>query len=118
MRIGTQRAIAAQSIEPQADYALALKEKQGNGYEDVKDTLTLAPKDALRRVEHQFHEPIEKAHGRLEIGHHWLIDDGEHLSYQDPEGKWKGLLASGMVRAARRIGACSLNRDPLLLAQC
>ncbi len=43
--MGTQRAIAAQLIEQQADYALALKENQGNLYEDVKDTFTLAQQD-------------------------------------------------------------------------
>lgn len=102
--MGTQRAIAAQIIEEQADYALALKENQGNLYEDVKDTFTLAQQDDFRRVEHQFHKTIEKAHGRLEIRQHWLIDDHEQLSYLDPEGKWKGLRAIGMVRAERRIG--------------
>ena len=102
--MGTQRAIAAQIIEQQADYALALKENQGNLYEDVKDTFTLAQKDDFRRVEHQFHKTIEKGHGRLEIRQHWLIDDHEQLSYLDPEGKWKDLRAIGMVRAERRIG--------------
>src|SRR5258708_1098396 len=102
--IGTQRAIAAQIIEQQADYALALKENQGNLYENVKDTFTLAQKDQFRGIEHQFHETIEKDHGRLEIRKHWIIDDLEHLSYLDQEGKWKGLRAIGMVRAERRIG--------------
>src|SRR6266567_2495213 len=102
--IGTQRAIAAQIIEQNGDYALALKENQGDLYENVKDTFTLAQKDQFRGVEHQFHETIEKAHGRLEIRKHWLIDDLEHLSYLDQEGKWKGLSAIGMVRAERRIG--------------
>ena len=63
--MGTQRAIAAQIIEQQADYALALKENQGNLYEDVKDTFTLAQHDQFRRVASQFHETIEKGHGRL-----------------------------------------------------
>ncbi len=102
--IGTQRAIAAQIVEQQADYALALKENQGNLYENVKDTFTLAQKDQFRGIEHQFHETIEKDHGRLEIRKHWIIDDLEHLSYLDQEGKWKGLRAIGMVRAERRIG--------------
>ena len=102
--MGTQRAIAAQSIAQHADYALALKENQGNLYEDVKDTFTLAQKDDFRRVEYQFHETIEKGHGRLEIRKHWLIDDHEQLSYLDPEAKWEGLRAIGMVIAERRIG--------------
>jgi predicted transposase YbfD/YdcC len=102
--IGTQRAIAAQIIDQQADYALALKENQGNLYENVKDTFLLAQHDQFRGVEQHFHETMEKAHGRLEIRQHWLIDDLEHLSYLDQEGKWKGLSAIGMVRAERRIG--------------
>jgi len=102
--MGTQRAIAAQIIDQKADDALALKENQGNLYEDVKDTFTLARKDHFRSVEHQFHETIEKDHGRLEIRKHWIIDDLEQLSYLDQESKWKGLRAIGMVVAERRIG--------------
>jgi len=102
--MGTQRAIAAQIIDQQADYALALKENQGNMYENVRDSFTLAQKDQFRGVEHQFHETIEKDHGRLEIRKHWIIDDLEQLSYLDQEGKWKGLKAIGMVRAERRMG--------------
>ena len=102
--IGTQRAIAAQIIEQKGDYALALKENQGNLYEDVKDTFTLAQKEAFRKIEHQFHETIEKDHGRLEIRKHWIIDDLACLNYLDEAGKWKGLRAIGMVVSERRIG--------------
>ena len=63
--MGTQRAIAAHIIDQQADSALALKETQGNVYEDVKHTFALAQQDDFRCVEHQFSETIEKAHGRL-----------------------------------------------------
>jgi hypothetical protein len=45
-----------------------------------KDTFTLARKDHFWSVEYQFHETIEKGHGRIEIRKHWLIDDLEHLS--------------------------------------
>jgi predicted transposase YbfD/YdcC len=102
--MGTQRAIAAQIIDQQADYALALKENQGTLYEDVKDTFTLAQKDQFRGVAHQLRETIEKNHGRLEIRKHWIIDDLEQLTYLDQAGKWKGLTAIGMVVAERRIG--------------
>jgi predicted transposase YbfD/YdcC len=115
--IGTQRAIAAQLIDQDADYALALKENQGTLYEDVKDTLTLAQHDQFRSGASHFHETIEKDHGRLEIRKHWMIDDHEQLSYLDPTRKWKGLKAIGMVVAERRIGASGLKRDPLLPTQ-
>jgi predicted transposase YbfD/YdcC len=40
--LGTQRAIAAQIIEQKGDYVLALKENQGNLYENVEETFRLA----------------------------------------------------------------------------
>ena len=102
--MGTQRAIAAQIIEQQGDYALALKENQGSLYENVKDTFRLAQQDQFRDIASQFHQTVEKDHGRLEIRKHWIIDDLEHLSYLDQEAKWKGLQAIGMVVSERRIG--------------
>ena len=102
--MGTQRAIAAQIIEQQGDYVLALKENQGSLYENVEDTFRLAQQEQFRHVAFHFEQSVEKAHGRLEIRKHWLIDDLEHLSYLDEEGKWKGLQASGMVQSERRIG--------------
>jgi predicted transposase YbfD/YdcC len=102
--MGTQKTIAAQIIEQKGDYALALKENQGNLYEDVKDTFTLARQEDFRQIEHQFHQTIEKDHGRLEIRKHWMIDDRAYLNYLDEVGKWKGLRAIGMVESERRIG--------------
>ena len=52
--MGTQRAIAAQIIDQHADYALALKENQGNLYENVHDTFALA----LKRADGRGHPPI------------------------------------------------------------
>jgi predicted transposase YbfD/YdcC len=73
-------------------------------YEEVQDTLTLAQKEQFAHIQHQFHQTIEKGHGRLEIRKHWIIDDQECLNYLDEGGKWKGLRAIGMVVAQRRIG--------------
>jgi predicted transposase YbfD/YdcC len=102
--MGTQRAIAAQIIEQKGDYVLALKENQGNLYENVADTFHLAQQDQFRGVHSHFKQTVDKAHGRLEIRQHWLIDDVEQLSYLNEEGKWKGLQAIGMVQSERRMG--------------
>ncbi len=102
--MGTQRTIAAQIIDQQGDYALALKENHGTLYEDVKDTFTLARHEEFRQIEHQFYETKEKNHGRLEIRKHWIIDDHACLTYLDETGKWKGLQAIRMVESERRIG--------------
>jgi predicted transposase YbfD/YdcC len=102
--MGTQRAIAAQIIKQKGDYVLALKENQGNLYENVEDTFRLAQKEQFRGIESHFQETIDKAHGRLEIRKYWLIDDLEQLSYLDEDGKWKGLQAIGMVESERHVG--------------
>jgi predicted transposase YbfD/YdcC len=102
--MGTQRAIAGQIIEQQADYALALKDNQGNLYEDVQETFALARNEQFGGIPYHFWETTEKNHGRLEIRKHWLIDDETCLHYLNPDGKWKGLQAIGMVESQRSIG--------------
>jgi predicted transposase YbfD/YdcC len=101
--MGTQRKIAEQIIEQEGDYALALKDNQGNLYEEVKATFALAEKEAFAFVQAESKRKVEKGHGRLEIREYWTIRDKEILEHLDPETKWKGLQALGMVRAERRI---------------
>lgn len=101
--IGTQVKIAEQIIEQEGDYALALKDNQGNLYEEVKATFALAEKEAFAHVQAESDRRVEKGHGRLEIREYWTLRDKEILEHLDPEKKWKGLQALGMVRAERRI---------------
>jgi predicted transposase YbfD/YdcC len=102
--MGTQTKIAAQIVAQEGDYALALKDNQGNLYEEVTATFALAEKDGFQALQWETHRRVEKGHGRLEIREYWTIRDAEILSHLDPEQKWEGLPASGMVRAERRIG--------------
>jgi len=90
-------------MEQEGEYALALKENQGNLYEEVKATFTLAEKEAFATVECESDRTVEKAHGRLEIREYWTISNAAILEYLDPEKRWKGLKGIGMVRAERRM---------------
>jgi predicted transposase YbfD/YdcC len=101
--MGTQTKIADQIIEQKGDYALALKENQGNLYEEVKATFALAAKERFAHVQSEADQTVGKDHGRLEIRQYWTISDPEILAYLDPEKRWKGLRGIGMVRAERRI---------------
>ena len=101
--MGTQTKIAQQMIEQEGDYALALKDKQGNLYDEVQATFTMAEQETFATVECESHRTVEKAHGRLEIREYWTISDPAILEYLDPEKRWKGLRGIGMVRAERRI---------------
>lgn len=101
--MGTQTKIADQIIEQDGDYALALKDNQGNCYDEVKATFALAEKDHFQNVEYESNHTVEKDHGRLEIRNYWTISDPAILQYLDPEKRWRGLRGIGMVRAERRI---------------
>jgi predicted transposase YbfD/YdcC len=108
--MGTQTKIAHQITEQEGDYALALKENQGNLYEEVKATFALAERDGFAALQWESDRCVEKGHGRLEIREYWTIRDAEILSHLDPEKKWDGLRGIGMVRAERRIGS-ELSRE-------
>ena len=101
--MGTQTKIAEQIIEQEGQYALALKDNQGNLYEEVKATFALAEQERFAHVQAEAHQTVEKDHGRLEIRKYWTIRDADILAYLDPEKRWKGLRGIGMVRAERRI---------------
>lgn len=101
--MGTQTKIAGQIIEQEGEYALALKENQGNLYEEVQATFAMAEKEGFVALQWESERRVEKGHGRLEIREYWTIRDREILSHLDAEQKWKGLRGIGMVRAQRRI---------------
>ncbi len=101
--MGTQPKIAAQIIEQEGEYALALKENQENLYEEVQATFALAEKEAFAGMYCESARSVEKGHGRIEIRDYWTISDPEILAYLDPQKRWKGLRGIGMVRAERRI---------------
>jgi predicted transposase YbfD/YdcC len=101
--MGTQTKIAEQIIDEKGDYVLALKGNQGTLSKDVQDTFALAQANQFAQVQHQFHQTVEKGHGRLEIRKHWIIDDPEIIAYLNEKDAWKGLQAIGMVESERRI---------------
>src|SRR5450759_4061985 len=101
--MGTQTKIAAQIIEQEGEFALALKENQKDLYEEVQATFALAEKEAFAGLCCEAARSVEKGHGRLEIREYWTISDPAILAYLDPEQRWKGLRGIGMVRAERRI---------------
>ena len=59
--MGTQTKIADQIIEQQGEYALALKENQGNLYEEVKATFALAEKEAWATTQSEADRTVEKS---------------------------------------------------------
>lgn len=108
--MGTQKKIAKEIIEADADYVLALKGNHETVHEEVKSFLdeTVAEKNskALRPSKAAANlaglETVEKDHGRIETRRYY---QSVELDWFADRSKWEGLKSVGMVEAIREIGA-------------
>ncbi len=101
--MGCQKEIAQTITGQGADYVLALKENQPQLYQDVKDTFNLARQAEFSSIPHDFHETLEKSHGRIETGRCWTISDPDLISYLDDRRQWKKLNSIAMVESRREV---------------
>lgn len=99
--IGCQKEIARLILEESGDYVLALKENQGQLYQEVQE---LFADEELVAAEGDFHETVNKGHGRLEHRQCWSMATPEYLSYLNPGGEWPGLRSVAKVTGERRKG--------------
>lgn len=99
--MGTQKAIAQQIVEQGGDYVLALKENHPNLCEDVRQLFDWARRQQFQDIDHNFHQTVEKGHGRLENRRYWTLGNTEYLLGAD---EWLGLTAVGLVESERRLG--------------
>lgn len=107
--MGTQKKIAREIIEADADYVLALKGNHETVQAEVKSFLdaTLAEKNAqLVRPSRAattlaVQETVEKDHGRIETRRYYQSDQ---LDWFAERNNWEGLKSVGMVEAIREIG--------------
>ncbi len=98
--MGCQKQIARQIVERNADYVLALKDNQGNLYTDVQQIFTHAHASKFAGIKYDFHQTVEKGHGRVEIRRCWTMQQVEYL--MDAE-KWVKFTSIGMIQAERRF---------------
>ncbi len=77
--MGCQKEIAQTIIEQEGDYVLALKGNHPNLYQDVVQLFQFAHQQEWKGIEHQFHQTMNKDHGRLEIRRHWTMGNTEYL---------------------------------------
>lgn len=102
--LGCQTEIAQTIIDQGGDYVLALKGNQGTLLRDVQDLIAYAQETNFEDIAHDFHEVVEKGHGRIEARRHWIISEPEFIAYLNPDGAWAGFKSIGMVEAERQIG--------------
>ena len=102
--MGCQTEIVRLIIEAEGDYVLALKGNQGTLHNDAQDLFAYAQEINFQEVAHDFHQTVDKDHGRLEIRRHWTISDPEFMAWLNPNGKWLGLRCLGRVESQRTSG--------------
>ncbi len=98
--MGTQKEIAKQIIDQDADYVLSLKGNQGSIHADVQQLFDWAHKTEFKDIEHEAYQTISKGHGRIEIRRYWLLGAVEHL---ENAHQWNDLKRVGMIESERRI---------------
>ena len=63
---GCQKSIARQVIDQEADYVLALTQNQPQLYDQATAMFTYERSTNFRNCPHDFHQTVEKGHGRIE----------------------------------------------------
>lgn len=97
--MGCQKEIAAQIIERDADYVLALKGNQGKMHDDVIEYFEEAWSEDCEQCD--YHDTYDKGHGRIESRYYWTSSRIEKLSER---AAWKNLGSICMVESERQVG--------------
>jgi predicted transposase YbfD/YdcC len=103
--MGCQKEIAANIVEQRADYVLALKGNHANVHEEVRvffeDAVPPCATECAQSADADkmdFHQSIEKGHGRIETRRYWQSTD---IDWFEDKSLWKGIKSFGMVESIR-----------------
>jgi predicted transposase YbfD/YdcC len=101
--MGCQKQIAQKIRDGKADYVLSLKDNQGKLLQDVLDWFVHADQTGFANMIHDYHETVNKGHGRIDIRRCWAVADPlafEHIRHY--EG-WADLQTIVRVQRERRL---------------
>lgn len=99
--MGCQTAIAAQIVEQNGDYVLALKGNQGDLFEDVVQLFEQARQQSFSGIEHDYDETQEHGHGGIETRRYWVMGNTDYLVGAE---NWAKLTTIGCVESQRYVG--------------
>jgi len=111
--MGCQKKIAKEIVEKEADYVLSLKENHGNLYDDVKTFFEFERKEKFRDTDFDYHEELNKEHGRIESRKCWISSQIDWLEDKD---KWAGLNTIAMIESTRTIKDKTTKETRLFIA--
>lgn len=98
--MGCQKEIAKNIIEQGADYCLALKENHPITYREVEEYFQKEVKENFNDKEIDFHQTLDKGHGRIESRKYWITSQIDWLSQKK---EWKDLVSVICVESTRTI---------------
>jgi len=98
--LNCQKNVTKEISEADADYVLALKANHGTLHDEVTTFLVDAAARDWRDVPHQFHQTVEKAHGRLETRRYWIT---EAIDWLADKAEWEKLRSVAVVEATREV---------------
>lgn len=101
--MGCQTAIAQAIRDEKADYVLRVKANQGHLYQDLEDWFAYADQVQFQSMSHDYHQTVNKGHGRIERRQCWTIADPlafEHIRHYDG---WADLQTIVRVQRERRL---------------
>jgi len=102
--MGCQTEIAEIIVEQDAEYVLALKDNQGQLFEDVQLLFDDLEQSNYRVYEFDYEKTVNKEHGRLEIRECWTISDPDLLCRLRGFSRWKKLQTVSRIRSQREVG--------------
>lgn len=98
--MGCQTKIAEKIIERGGEYLLAVKDNQHALYEDIKRLFHEAIPANFEGMGYDFHETVDKGHGRIETRRVWVTRDVDWLIQRHP---WAGLRGVVCVERVREV---------------
>lgn len=102
--IGTQTEIAKTIIDGAADYLLAVKENQGNLFEDIQCLFEVDVAHGIEPAQHNYAKIVNKGHGRIETRECWVTDKEEYLALVRKHRQWQSLKSIIRIVSQRQIG--------------
>jgi len=101
--MGCQKKIAQAIRDEKADYLLCVKDNQGNLLQDLQDWFAYADQVNFLHMHHDYHQTINKDHGRIEIRRCWAVSDPLAFEYIRHHQGWADLQTIVRIDRERRF---------------
>ena len=98
--LGCQKTIVEQIVEGGGDYILAVKDNQPTLHQELKLLFDEAITRQFEHMGYDYHEQVEKNHGRLETRRVWVTREVQWLR---DRGEWTGLRSAVRVERERQL---------------